>query len=69
MVSESDWKHFCEEWDGREESGILAEIYFKNSAEGFCQDMPITEEHMDEDKSNELESREPVIKTSPEVLS
>ncbi|KNA18641.1 hypothetical protein SOVF_068810 isoform A [Spinacia oleracea] len=67
MVSESDWKHFCEEWDGREESGILAEIYFKNSAEGFCQDMPITEEHMDEDKSNELESREPVIKTSPEI--
>ncbi|XP_021744441.1 ubiquitin carboxyl-terminal hydrolase 26-like isoform X1 [Chenopodium quinoa] len=67
MVSESDWRHFCEEWDGKEERGILAEIEFKNLAEGLCQEMPITEEHMNEDQGDEFESREPVIKTSPEV--
>lgn len=68
MVSENDWKHFCEEWGGKEERGILAEIDFKNSAEGSCQEVPITVEHMNEDQNNELESREPVIKTSPEVF-
>lgn len=67
MVSENDWKHFCEEWHGKEDRGILAEIDFKNAAEGFCQEMPNTEEHLNEFLNNELESREPVIKTYPEI--
>ncbi|CAO2817970.1 unnamed protein product [Amaranthus hypochondriacus] len=67
MVSEEDWKHFCEEWGGKEDRGIWAEIEFKNSAEGSCQEMPITEENLNDDQNNELEARGPVIKTFPEV--
>lgn len=67
MVTENDWKHFCEEWAGKEERGILAEIEFKNVNDGSCQEIPITEDIMNDNQNNELESREPVIKTSPEV--
>ncbi|KMT17619.1 hypothetical protein BVRB_2g035690 isoform A [Beta vulgaris subsp. vulgaris] len=67
MVTENDWKHFCEEWAGKEERGILAEIEFKNVNDGSCQEIPITEDIMNDNQNNELESREPVIKTSPEI--
>lgn len=68
MVSEEDWKHFCEEWGGKEDGGIWAEIEFKNSAEGSCQEISITEENLNDDQNNELEARGPVIKTFPEVF-
>ncbi|KAH9608215.1 hypothetical protein KSS87_000009 [Heliosperma pusillum] len=71
IISENDWKNFCEEWGGREDTSIQAEVEFKNLAEnhvvGSCQAMSITEENLNTDENNELESREPVIKTSPEV--
>ncbi|KAL2896625.1 Ubiquitin carboxyl-terminal hydrolase 26, partial [Bienertia sinuspersici] len=67
MVSENDWKLFCEEWGGKEERGILAEIKFKSSTEGSYQEMPITVEHMNGDQNNEADSRELGIKTSPEI--
>ncbi|KAK9699606.1 hypothetical protein RND81_08G184700 [Saponaria officinalis] len=71
MITENDWKNFCEEWGGREDTAIVAEIEFKNVAEsyvaGSCQDMPITEELINTDENNEAESLVPVIKTTPAV--
>lgn len=53
--------------------GISAEIEFSNcvanNLAGSCEEMPIIEEHMSphDEVNEEIESRQPVIKTSPEV--
>ncbi|XP_074286808.1 ubiquitin carboxyl-terminal hydrolase 26 isoform X2 [Silene latifolia] len=71
IITENDWKNFCKEWGGREETGLKAEIEFRHLGDrnvvGSCQDMPITVENINTDENIELESREPVIKTTPEV--
>lgn len=75
IISENDWKCFCEEWGGIEDTGILGEIKLRNTMEknnvGSCQEMPITdtEDRMDEAINDEVEAKEPVIKSFPEVLS
>ena len=73
IISENDWKCFCEEWGGIENRGILAEIQLRDTMEknnvGSCQAMPVTEDRMDNAINNEDESKEPVIKSFPEVFS
>lgn len=77
IISENDWKCFCKEWGGIEDRGILAEIKLRNTMEknvaGSLEEMPITEDHMndvvliDVDAVDNEESKEPWIKTSPEI--
>lgn len=72
IVTENDWKLFCEDWGGTEERGISAVIEInkcmEDSAIGFSEDMPMSEEHMDSDiTTDEAEGKRPMIKTSPEV--
>ncbi|ERM99417.1 hypothetical protein AMTRI_Chr12g267000 [Amborella trichopoda] len=69
MISESDWKLFCEDWEVPEEKGIYAEVDFtnctSNESVGFCSEMPISEADMDIPKS--FEPKKPVVKTYPEI--
>ncbi|GAB4837638.1 Ubiquitin carboxyl-terminal hydrolase 26 [Ancistrocladus abbreviatus] len=71
IISENDWKVFCEEWGGNLEKGVTAEITFSNSGEinhvGSFQELPITEDQMNDEVNNQLEARQPFIKTSPEI--
>lgn len=73
IITKDDWKFFCEEWGCTEEKGISAEIEFSNcvanNLAGSCEEIPIIEEHMSphDEVNEEIESRQPVIKTSPEV--
>ncbi|KAK3025995.1 hypothetical protein RJ639_042152, partial [Escallonia herrerae] len=73
IISEKDWKLFCEDWGGTVEKGVLAEIELTNCSEdsvaGVSEDMPISEDHMnaDEETNGEAESKRPVVKTFPEV--
>lgn len=75
LVSESDWKFFCEEWNGQECIGIRAEIVFSNVTKKIarsCEEMPITEpkEELDviKEETNEvLEERIFFIITDPEL--
>ncbi|OMO91103.1 Ubiquitin [Corchorus olitorius] len=71
IVTENDWKCFCEEWGGTEEKGISAVIEFRNAdnLSGCNGDMPICEPQLDlpNEVNNEVESREPLIRTHPEV--
>ncbi|GAV63630.1 UCH domain-containing protein/DUSP domain-containing protein [Cephalotus follicularis] len=72
IVTENDWRCFCEEWGGTEEKGISAVIELKNNMvtniAGCSDDMPICEEHLTSDETNnESESKQPVIMTFPEI--
>lgn len=74
LISESDWKLFCDEWNAVEDKGIYAEISFGNNSTSkvneACEDMPILDEdsdHQNGEANNELEARMPFIKTCPEV--
>lgn len=74
IITENDWKLFCEDWGGTEERGISAVIEInkcmEDSAVGFSEDMPMSEEHMDSDITiDEAEGKCPMIKTSPEVMN
>ncbi|XP_027330791.1 ubiquitin carboxyl-terminal hydrolase 26-like isoform X2 [Abrus precatorius] len=73
IISENDWKCFCEEWGGIETKGISARIENNNDLEnaltGSCQEMPICDDQLDTwDKvNNESGNGQIVIKTCPEV--
>lgn len=72
IVTESDWKSFCEDWAGIETEGISAIIVFnsimEDSAVGLSKDTPMSEEHMDPALAHDdAESSVPVFKTSPMV--
>ncbi|XP_015885340.2 ubiquitin carboxyl-terminal hydrolase 26 isoform X2 [Ziziphus jujuba] len=73
IITEFDWKCFCEEWDGVEDKGISAEIEFSNTGGsnfvGSSEDIPISEEDMGalDEVNNEAESRQLHIRTCPEV--
>ncbi|KAM7513474.1 hypothetical protein LguiB_012349 [Lonicera macranthoides] len=72
IITENDWKLFCEHWGGMEEKGISAEIDFSNFTEdgslGSCEEMAISDELTSLHEANgEPESRKPFIKTCPEV--
>lgn len=74
LISEVDWKFFCEEWNAQDDKGIHAEIAFKNSSitkvVGSSKEMPISVDdllHHNEEVEDELEARRPFIRSSPEV--
>ncbi|KAK8486160.1 hypothetical protein V6N11_019983 [Hibiscus sabdariffa] len=71
IITEHDWKCFCEEWGGTEENGISAMIELSSSIDlpGCCGDMPICVEQHDllNEVNNEIESSQPMIRTCPEV--
>lgn len=72
IITDDDWKLFCEDWGGTAAKGITAEIDFLgNDFVGSSEDMAISEEHMNwNDESNVgPESRRFIIKISPEVNS
>ncbi|PPD77411.1 hypothetical protein GOBAR_DD25652 [Gossypium barbadense] len=71
IITENDWKCFCEEWGGTEENGISAiiELCSSNDLAECCGGMPMCEQPLDlqNEVNNENESRQPVIRTCPEV--
>ncbi|XVE71413.1 hypothetical protein DITRI_Ditri10aG0148300 [Diplodiscus trichospermus] len=71
IITENDWKCFCEEWGATEDNGISAVIEQSSSNDlaGCFGDVPICEQQLDlsNEVNNEIESRLPVIKTCPEV--
>ncbi|GAB2222929.1 hypothetical protein Droror1_Dr00017061 [Drosera rotundifolia] len=71
ILTANDWDTFCEEWGGRQEKGIIAEIKFRDSLKsnifGSCQEQSITEDQMNDEVDDQLADREPYIDTSPEV--
>ncbi|XP_057511125.1 ubiquitin carboxyl-terminal hydrolase 26-like [Actinidia eriantha] len=73
IITENDWKLFCEDWSGTEERGISAEIEVSSCMEddtvGVSAEMPISEEHMNthDEINGETESKQFVVKTRPEV--
>ncbi|KAK6923666.1 Peptidase C19, ubiquitin carboxyl-terminal hydrolase [Dillenia turbinata] len=72
LVTENDWKSFCEEWGGSREKCISAEIEYgrcsMNGSAGSFKEVPNTVEQLsaNDDANDELESRQPIIKTCPE---
>ena len=74
VITENDWKCFCEEWGGMEGKGISAWVELSNfvgsNSDGLCDNVPRSEVQLgsvDED-NGENESRLPQIRTSPEVI-
>ncbi|CAN6540179.1 unnamed protein product [Malus baccata var. baccata] len=73
FITENDWKSFCEDWGGIEEKGISAEIELSstegNDLAGSCEGMPTCEEDLSTPNhiNGEVESRQLVIKTCPEI--
>jgi ubiquitin carboxyl-terminal hydrolase 48 len=70
IISENDWKLFCEHWGGIEEKGISAEIELSNcsiedASLASCEEMVVCEETLEAD--GEPDSKMPFIKTCPEV--
>ncbi|RXI09976.1 hypothetical protein DVH24_021742 [Malus domestica] len=73
LITENDWKSFCEEWGGIEEKGISAEIELSSTEEnnlaGSCEEMPMGEEDLSTPNhvNGEVECRRLMIKTCPEI--
>ncbi|XP_077224086.1 ubiquitin carboxyl-terminal hydrolase 26-like isoform X2 [Tasmannia lanceolata] len=73
IITESDWKCFCEEWKVPEGKGIYAEIYYSgttNKLIGSSEEMLLLESDLDpsvDEVNGELESKQPIIKTNPEI--
>ncbi|KAE8678665.1 Ubiquitin carboxyl-terminal hydrolase 26 [Hibiscus syriacus] len=69
IITEHDWECFCEEWGGTKENGISAMIEHSNDLAGCCGDMPTCEQQLNlsNEVNNEIESKQPVIRTCPEV--
>ncbi|GAB2221767.1 hypothetical protein Droror1_Dr00012955 [Drosera rotundifolia] len=69
-LAANDWETFCEEWGGRQEKGIIAEIKFRDSLKsnilGSYQGQSITEDQMNDEVDDQPADREPCIDTSPE---
>ncbi|XP_061346199.1 ubiquitin carboxyl-terminal hydrolase 26-like isoform X1 [Gastrolobium bilobum] len=73
IISENDWKSFCEEWSGIESKGISATIDHINDSEnvltGSSEEMQICEDQLGtgDKMNNENGTGQILIKTSPEV--
>ncbi|KAJ0100234.1 hypothetical protein Patl1_19749 [Pistacia atlantica] len=73
IVTENDWKCFCEDWGGIQEKGISAKVEFSNNAGntlvGSCKEVPICQDTFSphDEENNEIESRRPVVRTNPEI--
>ncbi|XAR57648.1 Ubiquitinyl hydrolase 1 [Bertholletia excelsa] len=75
IISENDWKLFCEDWGGAEKECISAEIEVSScmgdESMGVSSDLPISEEHMNahDEANGETETKQPMVKTFPEVCN
>ncbi|OVA08284.1 Ubiquitin carboxyl-terminal hydrolases family 2 [Macleaya cordata] len=74
IITENDWKFFCEEWQGTDWKGLSAEIEFTSCGMsklvGSCEEMPISDVHLipsNDEANDEVESRQPTIKTYPMI--
>ncbi|KAK7384819.1 hypothetical protein VNO78_30522 [Psophocarpus tetragonolobus] len=73
IISENDWKCFCEEWGAIETKGISARIEnvndLENALTGSYKEMPICNDqrYTCNKVNNEIGNGQLVIKTSPEV--
>ncbi|CAI9109033.1 OLC1v1008768C1 [Oldenlandia corymbosa var. corymbosa] len=73
IISEDDWRLFCESWGGIEVRGVSAEIVSNlSSEEELCvsfEEIPISEDNMTNILNDGIngESKRPMIKTCPEV--
>ncbi|XP_052209579.1 ubiquitin carboxyl-terminal hydrolase 26 isoform X2 [Diospyros lotus] len=71
IITEDDWKLFCEDWGGTVQEGISAEIEVGDcpggDSVGSSIEMPIPEEHMNNEVNTEIESKRLRVKTFPEV--
>jgi ubiquitin carboxyl-terminal hydrolase 48 len=74
MISEFDWELFSKEYSAGSGKGIAAEIAFSNSSQdklqGSLEATPMTNGDLDrslDDSNDDLQSREPYVKTDPEV--
>lgn len=71
MISENDWKCFCEEWGGTETKGIYATIEdisdSENILNGNSSETPTCGEQLNDNVNNDS-ARQLVIKTCPEVI-
>ncbi|XP_068659466.1 ubiquitin carboxyl-terminal hydrolase 26-like [Aristolochia californica] len=73
IITEHDWKLFCEDWNAPVKKGLYAEIEFPSCTStlvGASEDMPISDSHLgrsSDEVDTEHESRLPTIKTFPEV--
>lgn len=66
VITEVDWKCFCEEWGCAEEKGLSATL---ESTENGDEELAITTEQVStSDEANGVaESRKPIFKTCPQV--
>ncbi|XP_030480385.1 ubiquitin carboxyl-terminal hydrolase 26 isoform X1 [Cannabis sativa] len=73
VITEHDWKCFCEEWGGIEGNGISAWIECSRGAEsnvnGSCEEMPRSEAELSSynETNYETETMQLNIKTTPEI--
>ncbi|KAM3687625.1 hypothetical protein ACJW31_10G089000 [Castanea mollissima] len=73
IITENDWKCFCEEWGGTKEKGISVIIEYSCNAGNFmvgnCEELPVCEEHLSshEEVNTENGTRQPAIRTCPEI--
>ncbi|KAI3915584.1 hypothetical protein MKX01_015409 [Papaver californicum] len=63
IISENDWKFFCEDWQGANSKCVSAEIELSS---GSCEEMPTSEAYPNP-SNHEVESRKPTIKTYPMI--
>ncbi|KAI3972309.1 hypothetical protein MKX01_017913 [Papaver californicum] len=68
LISENDWKFFCEDWQIANSKGVSAEIEFSSGdvkkVVGSCEEAPISEANLDP-SNDEVEPRQPTIRTYP----
>lgn len=75
IITEKDWKLFCEDWGGTEEKGISVEIDVNNfsghDSNRVSAEISISGEHMnDHDIENgDADSKQLRVKTCPEVIT
>ncbi|MCL7043232.1 hypothetical protein MKW94_017363 [Papaver nudicaule] len=74
IISENDWKLFCEDWQCNISKCVSAEIEFISGdvkkLVGSCEEMSISEGNLNpsnDGANDEVESRQSIIKTSPMI--
>ncbi|KAI3916826.1 hypothetical protein MKW98_001407 [Papaver atlanticum] len=70
LISENDWKFFCEDWRVANSKCVSAEIEFSNGdvkkLVGSSEEMAISEANLNP-SNDEVEPRQPIIKTYPMI--
>ncbi|XP_026390990.1 ubiquitin carboxyl-terminal hydrolase 26-like isoform X1 [Papaver somniferum] len=70
LISENDWKFFCEDWQGANSKCVSAEFEFSGADAkkliGSSEEVPISEAKLNA-SNDEVEPRQPTIKTYPTI--